>query len=125
EAAQLESRRARLDALRIELEDTHRGTLEMRMAVEEIWAELSQGEQAEAAKTRLIETQRIYEEHFQHLRESIAAERRELALAQAGLESSRAALKEEQKLAIEASEARLGDQRQERQRVAEELAALS
>jgi len=120
----LESRRQRLDGLRIELEDTHRKTLEMRMAIEEVWAQLSTQTGTDAAKRRLAETQRLLEEDWQQVRESIARERRELAELQASIAAERAELDREKREAV-----RIADERQAsfdlRQRqLADEQAAL-
>ena len=49
-AKNLEGRRTRLDNLRAELEETHRSTLEMRMALEEAWSEFSKTAGTDAAK---------------------------------------------------------------------------
>ena len=56
-AENLEARRLRLDRLRAELEDTHRKTLEMRLSVEEAWAQLAQSTGPDVAKQRVDEAQ--------------------------------------------------------------------
>ena len=53
------------------------------MAIEEVWAQLSQQVGLDDAKRRLAETQRLLEEDFQQVRAAIAAERRQLAELQA------------------------------------------
>src|SRR5690606_5417795 len=52
-ARNLEARRARLDHLRDDLEQTHRQTLEIRLAVEQLWAQLSQSFGEESSRKRI------------------------------------------------------------------------
>lgn len=77
-AENLERRRERLDTLRAEVEETHRGTLEMRLALEEGWAQLTQAEGEEAARLRLEKAREALASHYRQLRESLAVERQEL-----------------------------------------------
>jgi hypothetical protein len=81
-AENLEGRRARLDQLRAELEETHRNTLEMRMAVEEAWAQLSQAAGGQVAKQRVDEAREALSEHYRHLREALSQQRQEIVEAQ-------------------------------------------
>ena len=81
-AENLEGRRARLDQLRAELEETHRNTLEMRMAVEEAWAQLSQAAGVQVAKQRVDEAREALSEHYRHLREALSQQRQEIVEAQ-------------------------------------------
>jgi hypothetical protein len=107
ESDRLEKRRERLEALRSELEETHRATLEMRMAIEEVWAQLSETAGVETAKRRLAETQRRLQDDTQQARDTIERERKELVLLQASVQSLRHELaKESQDAAIAAKERR-------------------
>lgn len=81
-AENLERRRERLDTLRAEVEETHRGTLEMRLALEEGWAQLTQAEGEEAARERLEKARDALGAHYRQLRESLSVERQELDHAQ-------------------------------------------
>jgi hypothetical protein len=76
-AENLENRRRRLDQLRSELEDTHRRTLELRMAVEEACAQLAQAAGSSVAEERIEAARSALSDHYSQLRESILAERRE------------------------------------------------
>lgn len=77
-AENLERRRERLDTLRAEVEETHRGTLEMRLALEEGWAQLTQVEGEDAARERLEKAREALASHYRQLRESLSVERQEL-----------------------------------------------
>ena len=86
----LESRSARLDQLRSELEETHRSTLEMRAAVEEAWAEFAEAAGLDVATERLEAARSAVSVHFRRLQESIEREREELAEAQTRFEQRHA-----------------------------------
>lgn len=77
-AENLERRRERLDTLRSEVEETHRGTLEMRLALEEGWAQLTQVEGEDAARERLEKAREGLATHYRQLRETLSVERQEL-----------------------------------------------
>lgn len=77
-ANNLEGRRERLDSLRAELEETHRTTLEMRMAIEESWAQMTQACGAEVAQQRLDQAQQQLSGHYRGLRDALIEQRREL-----------------------------------------------
>lgn len=81
-AENLEARRSRLDQLRAELEETHRSTLEMRMAIEEAWAQLCQQQGNEAARSRVEAARNSFAEYYQHLQDALATHRSELQDAQ-------------------------------------------
>lgn len=81
-AENLERRRERLDTLRAEVEETHRGTLEMRLALEEGWAQLTQVEGEEAARARLEKAREALASHYRQLRETLSAERQDLEHSQ-------------------------------------------
>jgi hypothetical protein len=103
----LDKRRERLEGLRAELEETHRATLEMRMAIEEVWAQLSETAGVETAKRRLADTQRRLQDNTLEARETIERDRKELALLQSSVQSLRHELaKETQEAAVAAKERR-------------------
>lgn len=77
-ANNLEGRRERLDKLRAELEETHRTTLEMRMAIEEAWAQMTQACGIEVAQQRLDQAQQQLSGHYRGLRDSLIEQRHEL-----------------------------------------------
>ena len=77
-AQNLEGRRERLDSLRAELEETHRTTLERRMAIEEAWAQMTQACGAEVAQQRLDQAQQQLSGHYRGLRDALIEQRREL-----------------------------------------------
>lgn len=77
-ANNLEGRRERLDKLRAELEETHRTTLEMRMAIEEAWAQMTQACGADVAQQRLDQAQQQLSGHYRGLRDALIEQRREL-----------------------------------------------
>jgi len=79
----------------------------MRMAIEEVWAQLSETAGVETAKRRLAETQRRLQDDSQQARETIERERKELALMQSSVQSLRHELvKETQEAAVAAKERR-------------------
>ncbi len=78
QAENLEERHHRLDELRDELEHTHAATLEARIAVEEIFAQISQSISPEAAEERVAGARTAISEHYRKLRDSLADERGEL-----------------------------------------------
>jgi len=88
-AENLEARRERLDTLRAELEETHRGTLEMRMAVEEAWAQLSQTAGTDIAHQRVDEARNALSEHYRLLREAQSRQRSELLETQTRLQQQK------------------------------------
>lgn len=99
-AQNLEARRARLDELRDDLEETHRQTLELRLVVEQVWAQLSQTFGEETTQMRVEQS------------------RTELLC---GYEKSRESLVEQQ-TAIDEAETRLDDQRDRFRHEREEFA---
>ncbi len=77
-ANNLEGRRERLDKLRAELEETHRTTLEMRMAIEEAWAQMTQSCGVDVAQQRLDQAQQQLSGHYRGLRDALIEQRGEL-----------------------------------------------
>ncbi len=95
----LESRRIRLDRLRAELEDTHRSTLEMRLAVEETWVDLTQSIGQEESRQRVEQVRHALIGYYRQLHEGLVEQRREHLDAQSKFERLRAEfLDERQKL---------------------------
>jgi hypothetical protein len=93
-AENMESRRVRLDKLRAELEETHRATLEMRLAVEETWAQLTQvAGQDEARQREQVRESLIG--YYQKIQASLEEQRREQFDALAKFERQRAEFTEE------------------------------
>ena len=76
-AENLEGRRSRLDQLRTELEETHRHTLEMRMAVEETCAQLAQSAGADVSQERIEIARRALSEHYSKLHEAVSRQQQE------------------------------------------------
>ncbi|MEK6258817.1 MAG: hypothetical protein AABP62_09365 [Planctomycetota bacterium] len=95
----LESRRIRLDKLRAELEDTHRSTLEMRLAVEETWVDLTQSAGQDEARLRVDQVRHALVGYYSQLHEGLVEQRREHLDAQSKFERLRTEfLDERQKL---------------------------
>ncbi len=95
----LESRRIRLDRLRAELEDTHRSTLEMRLAVEETWVDLTQAIGPDESRHRVEQVRNALVGYYRQLHEGLVEQRREHLEAQTKFERLRAEfLDERQKL---------------------------
>lgn len=88
-AENLEARKARLDHLRNELEETHRSTLEMRMAVEEAWAQLCQTAGADAARKRVEEARRAFADFCRQLHETLAVHRAEFLESRGAFDKQR------------------------------------
>jgi hypothetical protein len=82
QALNLGDRRVRLEELRLELEDTHQTTLEMRMAVEEAFAQLAQANGAEPTRSRIEAARAAVADHYRHIREGITKQRAEIASSQ-------------------------------------------
>jgi hypothetical protein len=77
-AENLEGRQQRLEKLRLELEETNRRTLEMRLVVEEACAQLAQAVGPESATQRIESAQFALSDHYRHAREQISSQRQEL-----------------------------------------------
>ena len=113
----LESRRIRLDKLRAELEDTHRSTLEMRLAVEETWVDLTQSIGQDDARLRVEQVRHALVGYYSQLHEGLVEQRREHLDAQSKFERLRTEfLDERQKLmdwiATRDNELRVAEERQ-------------
>lgn len=75
----IDGRRHRLDKLRIELEETHRSNLELRLAVEEAWAQIAQAVGSdEEARLRVEQARQGLSLYYQELHAGLMAQRRDL-----------------------------------------------
>lgn len=115
-ADNLESRRIRLEKLRAELEDTHRSTLEMRLAIEETWVELTQAAGQEIARQRVEQVRNSLVGYYRQLHEGLVEQRREHLDAQTRFERLRAEFHAERQKLMEwittrDEELRLGEER--------------
>ena len=115
-ANNLEGRRERLDKLRSELEETHRTTLERRMAIEEAWAQMTQTCGVDVAQQRLDQAQQQLSGHYRGLRDSLIEQRRELDEMRQQLQSQRDEFRGEQQTL---SEWATSQERVQREREAE------
>jgi hypothetical protein len=88
-AENLEARRDRLDHLRTELEETHRRTLEMRMSIEEAWAQFSQTAGDDDARQRVDVATAALQEHYDQLSKTVTAQQQELFDAQTSFQKQR------------------------------------
>lgn len=88
-AENLEARRERLDQLRSELEETHRRILEMRMSMEEAWAQLAQAAGADVARQRVEQAREALSDHYRQLAQTVSGQRQELLEAQGLFERQR------------------------------------
>jgi hypothetical protein len=100
-AENLESRRIRLERLRTELEDTHRSTLEMRLAVEEAWVELTQKAGQDVARERVEQVRNTLVGYYRQLHEGIVEQRREHLDSQTKFERLRAEFHDERQKLME------------------------
>jgi hypothetical protein len=100
-AENLETRRQRLDRLRAELEETNRQTLELRLAVEDAAAQLTQSAGAETARRRIDEARAILAEYYRHTRESLIQQRQELEQAQLRVHQQRDEFRAEREALVE------------------------
>jgi hypothetical protein len=129
-AESLETRRQRLDRLRAELEETNRQTLELRLAVEDASAQLTQSAGAEVTRRRIDEARAILAEYYRHTRESLIQQRQELEQVQLRIHQQRDEFRAERQSLVEwvgQREAQLGarekDLRRERETMDEREAA--
>jgi hypothetical protein len=118
-AENLEARRLRLDRLRSELEDTHRKTLEMRLSVEEAWAQLAQSTGPDVAKQRVDEAQAALAQHYKQSREDLIQHRQELERAQTQYQKQRDEFREERQALAEWVTERTAQLQQREQQAAE------
>jgi len=88
-AAALETRRQQLEELRREMEQTHAETLELRLAVEEAYAQLTRTVGEETTRERVEQARLLLAEHYRNSRDTLAIQRQELEQLQARLASER------------------------------------
>ena len=100
-AENLETRRQRLDRLRSELEETNRQTLELRLAVEESYAQLTQTAGAEPTQRRIEEARSVLAEYYRHTRDSLWQQRQDLDQAQTKLDRQRDEFQHERQALVE------------------------
>lgn len=115
-AESLESRRIRLEKLRSELEDTHRSTLEMRLAVEEAWVELTQSAGHDVARQRVEQVRETLVGYYRQLHDGVVEQRREHLESQSKFERMRAEFHDERQKLMEwistrDQELRIGEER--------------
>lgn len=123
-ADNLEARRQRLDRLRSELEETNRQTLELRLAVEEAYAQLTQTAGADSTKRRVEEARAILAEYYRHTRDSLIQQRQDLEQAQGKLAEQRNEFLHERQVLVDwvgAQEEQLTQRDQELQQTKAEL----
>lgn len=86
----LERKRSRLERLRVEIEDTHRTTLELRLAVEETWAQIADALGGdEEARIRVDQSRQALVFYYQELHAAIEAQREELQELQSRFDHQR------------------------------------
>ena len=112
----LESRGNRLDKLRAELEETHRATLEMRLAVEESWAQLTDAAGQDEARQRVDQVRQSLVGYYQQMHESLSERRREHVESQSKFERQRTDFNDERQqlttwLTKRDEDLRLGEER--------------
>jgi hypothetical protein len=118
----LDGRRQRLDKLRDELEATHQESLEMRMAVEQAFAEVARDVDEATAQERVQTARSNLFEYYRDLRESLNQRRHETEDAQRQLQEMRDNYREERDEQLQ----RLADREDEllnRQRILADEAA--
>jgi hypothetical protein len=81
--------------LRAELELTHRENLEIRMAIEEAWAQMASASDEQQAQLRVEDARRNLAQHFNQLRDSINQQRHELTETQRLFETQKNEFREE------------------------------
>ena len=77
-AENLDARQSRLEQLRLEMEETNRKTMEMRLAVEEACAQLAQAVGPDLARQRIEASQYALSDHYRQARETLVRHRQEL-----------------------------------------------
>ncbi len=85
ESQSLKARKQRIDVLREELEGSHRESLELRLAVEELMAEWRATQPAQQSvddEDRLNEAREAVSEHYRQMRDTLVAQRADLEDAQ-------------------------------------------
>jgi hypothetical protein len=122
-AAALETRRQQLDVMAYQVEDAQRENLELRLAVEESYAQLTRTVGEEATREKVEKAQTLLAEHYRNSRDTFYIQRQELEQLQARMATERTDLLFERKTLAEwvaSEEQRLAehDRELDQQRVA-------
>jgi hypothetical protein len=88
-ATALETRRQQLESLRREVDQTHGESLELRLAVEEAYAQLTRTVGEEATRERVEQARLLLAEHYRNSRDTLAIHSQELEQLQARLAHER------------------------------------
>jgi len=96
-AENLETRRQRLETLRREVEETNQTTMQLRLAVEEIWAQAQQSLGSVAAQERVDAARQEIQHAYEHYQARLGEQRRELLEAERILDEQRLAFQEERR----------------------------
>jgi chromosome segregation ATPase len=120
----LDQRRARLDALRDELEHAHRDVLEQRMTLEQAAAALADEHSQEEAGHRVEQARKALLEFHQGLRTAIEGQRQELDESRRQLQEKRVAFRDERETLAEWLQERETDLTRREARVQEQLEGL-
>lgn len=97
----LEGKRLRLERLRAELEDTHRTTLELRLAIEETWAQIAHAlDGDEQARVQVDQARQALVLYYQQLHAALDDHRRELTEQQTWFDQQRSEFHEERQAVL-------------------------
>jgi hypothetical protein len=100
-AAALETRRQQLDVMAYQVEDAQRENLELRLAVEESYAQLTRTVGEEATREKVEKAQTLLAEHYRNSRDTFYIQRQELEQLQARMATERTDLLFERKTLAE------------------------
>jgi len=120
---QIETRKARLESLRREVEQTNHETMELRLAVEEVWSQVQQHRGATEARAQVEQARAAVTRDYEQLQARLWEQRQELLDAERNFEQHRQAFQEERRMLTEwiaARDQELQQKEQEQQRVAVE-----
>ncbi|HUQ69109.1 MAG TPA: hypothetical protein VM165_06290, partial [Planctomycetaceae bacterium] len=125
-AESLERKRDRLERLRNELEDTHRSTLELRLAVEEGWAQIAHAVgDDEEARLRVDQARQALVLYYQELHAGIAGQRRDLMELQTRVDDQRLVFHDERQTLLHWLTERDEQLRQEELRLREQAQTVA
>ncbi len=120
---QIETRKARLESLRREVEQTNHETMELRLAVEEVWSQVQQHSGATEARAQVEQARAAVTRDYEQLQARLWEQRQELLDAERNFEQHRQAFQEERRMLTEwiaARDQELQQKEQEQRRVAVE-----
>jgi chromosome segregation ATPase len=100
-AENLETRRLRLEALRREIEETHHATMELRLAVEEVWAHLQQSMGLTETRRQVEQARSAIRRDYEQIEARLLEGRRELHDAEQRLEQQRLEFQHERRTLTE------------------------